>query len=84
VSLFPCPHRGCQLAEASTCGQQCDRFPACLPPPSSALLASIQCFARLEVMAQRTRVRQEGLASALEELHAAILDGIARKSSSHG
>jgi hypothetical protein len=76
LSLQRCIHQPARLAANATCGARCPDFPDCLPPPPAELAE------RLLELHQADR--REGLATAagiaaLELLHDAITEGLARK-----
>jgi hypothetical protein len=74
VSLRTCDHLGQVLAANATCGARCSRFPACLPPLPPELPGQV---ADLCDPAEEEAVVSVG--RVLGRLHAAIVDGLARK-----
>jgi len=76
VSRNVCAHRGEKLPDNTTCGGLCTVFPECLPLPSPELLARLQ-----EVFATgaREQLAHESLLSTLDQLRAAIDDGLERR-----
>jgi hypothetical protein len=74
VSLRTCDHLRRELPANATCGARCRLFPACLPPlPAElpGLVAELCDPAEEEAVASVGRL--------LGRLHAAIVDGLARK-----
>jgi hypothetical protein len=82
VSSRPCQYLRRKLPDASTCGRLCDGFPRCLPTPSAELLERVSelgpTAARSLQHMEQLRHREQ-VSEALDELHAAILRGLARK-----
>lgn len=76
LSTRPCLHLAATLAENATCGARCPAFPACLPPASPEVAAGI---VRLHLTTHGARVHAATVSEALELLHGAITEGLARK-----
>jgi hypothetical protein len=65
-----------KLPDNRTCGGLCRTFPSCLPPISAEALDWIVRDCLLEGLEAETKART---ADALEQLHAAITSGLAKK-----
>jgi hypothetical protein len=76
MSLRCCAHAGAKLADSATCGARCGVFPACLPALPTER-------AREVVLALHSPADEHRAAAAardiLDELHAAISEGLARR-----
>jgi hypothetical protein len=65
-----------KLPDNRTCGGLCQAFPSCLPPVSPEVLDRIVKDRLLEGLEAETAA---SIADALEQLHAAITRGLAKK-----
>jgi hypothetical protein len=78
MSLKPCQATGEKLADDTTCGALCERFPACLPLPSVGLVADVH---RLRMDAKHEADGAAATAESLSLIHQALIAGLARKES---
>jgi len=76
VTLRQCQFDEQLLPPKVSCGTRCPAFPACLPPPSPELVATV---VRSEVEARSTHDNQAALIHVLSYLHDAITTGLIRK-----
>jgi hypothetical protein len=76
VSLRCCAHAGAKLADNATCGARCAAFPGCLPVFPPEVAAEVLAW---RVAGEWAEVDAEAVADVLEQLHAAITEGLNRK-----
>jgi hypothetical protein len=76
VSLQRCAHTGAKLADNTTCGGRCRAFPACLPAVSPELARGVVLTLRATLTEHRAAASAH---EALDQLHSAINEGLARK-----
>jgi hypothetical protein len=76
VSLRCCPHIGAKLADNATCGARCASFPACLPVLPTERAREVVLALHSPADEHRTAAAARDV---LDELHAAITEGLRRK-----
>jgi hypothetical protein len=76
MSLRCCAHSGAKLADNATCGARCGVFPACLPAISPELARGVALTLRAKATEYQAAVSAH---EALDQLHAAIREGLDRK-----
>jgi hypothetical protein len=76
VSLRCCAHSGIKLADKATCGARCRAFPDCLPAMSVEQAQEIVLTLRSPADEHRAAAAAH---EALDHLHDAITEGLARK-----
>ncbi len=77
MSRQVCKHQRVKLPDRHSCGPRCDEFPSCLEPIPAGFLAGV---VRLRGELNARHEAATAVNDLLEGLHAAIVDGLTRKS----